>query len=96
MKDPDATFDFAAHLRRRGIAGELLVDRVRVNRRGGAVGSRACSTGCAARAERAVAAGLPEPDAALALGMVLGEDERDRQRHARRLARLGPRLTCSR
>jgi competence protein ComEC len=74
VKDPDATFDFAAHLRRRGIAGELLVDRVRVTggRRGGIAGALDRLRG---RAERAVSAGLPEPDAALALGMVLGEDE---------------------
>ena len=74
-KDPDAAFDFAAHLRRRGIAGELLVDRVRATggRRGGIAGVLDRLRG---RAERAVSAGLPERDAALALGMVLGEDER--------------------
>jgi competence protein ComEC len=73
-KDPDATFDFAAHLRRRGIAGELLVDRVRVTgeRRGGIAGALDRLRG---RAERAVSVGLPESEAALALGMVLGEDE---------------------
>jgi competence protein ComEC len=73
--DPDASFDFAAHLRRRGIAGELLVKRVRLTgaRRGGIVG---VLDGLRRRAERTVAAGLPESDAALALGMVLGEDER--------------------
>ena len=72
--DPDAGFDFAAHLRRRGIAGELTVDRVRVTgrRRGGIVGALDRLRG---RAKRAVFAGLDESDAALALGMVLGEDE---------------------
>ena len=72
--DPDASFDFAAHLRRRGIAGELLVERVRLTgaRRGGIAGAL---DGLRRRAETAVAAGLPEADAALALGMVLGEDE---------------------
>ncbi len=72
--EPDASFDFAAHLRRRGIAGELLVERVRLTgaRRGGIAG---VLDGLRRRAERAVAAGLPEADAALALGMVLGEDE---------------------
>jgi competence protein ComEC len=72
--DPGASFDFAAHLRRRGIAGELLVERVRLTgaKRGGIAG---LLDGLRRRAERTVAAGLPESDAALALGMVLGEDE---------------------
>ena len=71
---PDASFDFAAHLRGRGIAGELDVERVRLTggRRGGVAGAL---DGLRRRAERSVAAGLPEADAALALGMVLGEDE---------------------
>ena len=75
MSDPDAGFDFAAHLRRRGISGELTVDRMRVTgrRRGGIVGAL---DRLRERAERAVSAGLGESDAALALGMVLGEDER--------------------
>jgi competence protein ComEC len=74
VKDPEAAFDFAAHLRRRGIAGELRVDRVRVTggQRGGIAGAL---DRLRRRAERAVSAGVPEPDAALALGMVLGEDE---------------------
>ena len=74
QKDPDASFDFAAHLRRRGIAGELMVDRVRVTgrRRRGIAGALDRLRG---RAERGVSAGLPDSDAALALGMVLGEDE---------------------
>jgi competence protein ComEC len=74
VHDPSASFDFAAHLRRRGIAGELLVERVRVTgrRRGGVAGAL---DRLRARAEGAVAAGLSEADAALALGMVLGEDE---------------------
>ncbi len=74
VKDPDASFDFAAHLRRRGIAGELLVERVRATggRRGGVAG---VLDRLRARGEGAVAAGLSESDAALALGMVLGEDE---------------------
>ena len=73
-KDPNASFDFAAHLRRRGIAGELLVDRARLTgaRRGGIAGAL---DALRRRAVTAVAAGLPETDAALALGMVLGEDE---------------------
>jgi competence protein ComEC len=72
--DPDARFDFGAHLRRRGIAGELLVDRAKATgrRRGGVAGLLDRMRG---RAERAVASGLPEPEAALARGMVLGQDE---------------------
>jgi competence protein ComEC len=74
LTDPHAAFDFAAHLRRRGIAGELLVDRVRVTgrHRGGLIGAL---DRLRWRAEHAVSAGLPESDAALALGMVLGQDE---------------------
>jgi competence protein ComEC len=71
---PAGDFDFAAHLRRRGIAGELLLERVDATgaRRGGAVG---LLDRMRTRARRAVAAGLPPPEAALARGMVLGEDE---------------------
>jgi len=71
---PDAGFDFAAHLRRRGIAEELLVDHIRATgrRRGGIAGAL---DRMRARAETAVAAGLSGSEAALALGMVLGEDE---------------------
>jgi competence protein ComEC len=74
LEDPDSTFDFAAHLRRLGISGELIVDRVRATgrQRRGVAGGLDRLRG---RAERAVSAGLPEKDAALALGMVLGEDE---------------------
>jgi competence protein ComEC len=72
--DPDGSFDLAAHLRRRGIAGELMVDRMRVTgrRRGGVAGALDRMRG---RAERAVSAGLGGSEAALALGMVLGADE---------------------
>ena len=67
-------FDFAAHLRRRGIAGELLLDRARGTgrSRGGVAG---VLDAMRRRAERAVAAGLPAAEAALARGMVLGQDE---------------------
>jgi competence protein ComEC len=70
----DTRFDFGAYLRRRGIAGELLLDSARATGagRGGLVGAL---DRMQARAERAVAAGLPPPDAALARGMVLGQDE---------------------
>ena len=73
-KRPGAGFDFAAHLRRRRIAAELFADRAAPTgrRRGGAGGLLDSMRG---RAERAVAAGLPDPEAALARGMVLGQDE---------------------
>jgi competence protein ComEC len=71
----DGSFDFAAYLRRRGIAGELLLDRASATgrRRGGVAG---LLDRMRARAERGVAAGMPPREAALALGMVLGQDER--------------------
>ncbi len=58
---------------RAALMGELL-ERVRLTgvRRGGIAGAL---DGLRRRAERAVAAGLQDGDAALALGMVLGEDE---------------------
>jgi competence protein ComEC len=66
-------FDFAAHLRRRGIAGELAVERVRVTgRRGGLAGAL---DRIRRQAERAIAAGLAPGLGALATGMVLGGDE---------------------
>jgi competence protein ComEC len=68
-------FDFAAHRRRRGVSGELFLDRAVATgrRRGGPAG---LLDRMRRRAERAVAAGLPETEAALARGMVLGQDER--------------------
>ncbi len=67
-------FDVRAFHRRRGLAGELNVSRVRVT--GGARGGLAgLVDGARARAERALAAGLPAREAALARGMVLGQDE---------------------
>jgi competence protein ComEC len=71
---PGAGFDFAAHLRRRGVSGELFLDRAVATRRrrGGAAG---LLDRMRRRAERAVAAGLPKTEAALARGMVLGQDE---------------------
>jgi competence protein ComEC len=70
-----SSFDFGAYLRRRGVAGELLLDRARAtgSRRGGLAG---LLDRMRARAERAVAAGMSREDAALARGMVLGQDER--------------------
>jgi competence protein ComEC len=70
-------------LRRRGAHARLLAGRVRATgrRRGGLAGLFDRLRG---RAERAVAAGLDPPRAALARGMVLGQDEalteRDRER----------------
>jgi competence protein ComEC len=71
---PGAEFDFGAHLRRRGVAAELFLERARATgrRRGGLAG---VLDGMRRHAERAVAAGLPEREAALARGMVLGQDE---------------------
>jgi len=68
-------FDFAAQLRRQGVAGELLLDDARPTgrRRGGVAGALDAMR---RHAERAVAAGLPPREAALARGMVLGQDER--------------------
>ncbi|HEX6653572.1 MAG TPA: ComEC/Rec2 family competence protein [Thermoleophilaceae bacterium] len=69
---PDGSF--TDQLRRAGIAGELLLDRARATgrRRGGVAGALDAMR---RRAQGAVAAGLPPPEAALARGMVLGEDE---------------------
>jgi competence protein ComEC len=66
---------FAEQLRRAGIAGELLLERARATgrRRGGVVGAL---DRMRSRAERGVGAGLPAREAALARGMVLGQDER--------------------
>jgi competence protein ComEC len=66
--------DFDDYLRRRGVAGELAVERMRATgrRRGGLAGAL---DGMRLRAERAVAAGLGPADAALLRGMVLGQDE---------------------
>ncbi|MBD0281148.1 MAG: ComEC/Rec2 family competence protein [Thermoleophilaceae bacterium] len=69
------SFDFAAYLRRRGIAGELLLDNVRATgrRRSGVDG---LLDRMRRRAERAVIAGMPDREGELIRGMVLGQDER--------------------
>ena len=66
--------DFAAYLRRRGVAGELGADTVVVTgrRRGGLAGA---IDSVRTRAEEALARGMAPPEAALARGMVLGQDE---------------------
>ena len=70
----DARFDWAAYLRRRGIAHELALTRFDTTggRRGGIAGA---VDSARRRAERAVEAGLPPERAALMRGMVLGQDE---------------------
>ncbi len=67
-------FDLAAHLRRRGVAGELEVDRARLTgaRRGG---WRGAVDGIRERALAGIAAGLAPATGAVGHGMVLGADE---------------------
>jgi competence protein ComEC len=69
------TDDFAGYLRRRGVAGELELERARLTgeRRGGLAG---LLDGLRERAERGVVAGMGPDEAALLRGMVLGQDER--------------------
>jgi competence protein ComEC len=71
---PDARFDWAAHLRGRGIARELhLTDIEDTGRRRGGVAGVVDSA--RRRAERAIDLALPRDKAALMRGMVLGQDE---------------------
>ena len=69
-----ASFDRLAYLRRRGISAELALERVRATgrRRGGLGGAL---DRMRERAERALAAAASPAHAALARGMVLGQDE---------------------
>jgi competence protein ComEC len=73
--DRGESFDWRAHLRRRGIAYEVELDRLRGTgeRRGGLAGA---IDSMRRRGEHALEAGLPGDRAALARGMVLGQDER--------------------
>ena len=73
-RSPSSDFDWPAYLRRHGIAVELPVESLRPTgrRRGGFAGA---IDSLRRRAERAVAADLPGPKAALVRGMVLGQDE---------------------
>jgi competence protein ComEC len=66
--------DFAAYLRARGVAAELLLDRARPTgrRRGGVAGAL---DRMRERAERAVVAGMDASEGALLRGMVLGQDD---------------------
>jgi competence protein ComEC len=70
----DSRFDWAAHLRRRGIAYELHLERVEGTgrARGGIAGA---VDSARRRAEHEIEAGLPPEKAALMRGMVLGQDE---------------------
>lgn len=74
VEPADDGFDFAAHLRRRGVAGELEVERVRFTgaRRGGLAGAL---DAIRMRADAALVAGLAPMAAGLARGMVLGTDD---------------------
>jgi competence protein ComEC len=65
----------AGYLRRQGIAMTLRADRIdpKPGRRGGLAG---WVDGVRDRAERALGRGMPEREAALARGFVLGEDDR--------------------
>ena len=71
--EPDG-FDLGAYLRRRGVAGELRADTAVATgrRRGGLAG---LVDGARRRGERSIAAAMERGPAALARGMVLGQDE---------------------
>lgn len=68
-------FDLKAYLRRQGLAAEVMATRASVTgrARGGVIGAL---DAIRRRAERGIARGLSPPRAALAQGMVLGQDER--------------------
>ena len=88
--------NWAAHLRRRGVAAELHLDAVRAtgHRRGG---WRGFVDAMRARAEAALESGLAPDEAALARGLVLGQDEGipDRVREDFRRAGLAHLLAVS-
>ena len=71
---PGAEVDWAAHLERQGIAGEVEVEAVSSTGAGRA-GLVGAIDRARVRAEDALAAGVSEPNAALIRGMVLGQDE---------------------
>lgn len=75
VRRPDASFDYPEYLRRAGVHALLYADSVRLTggRRGGLAGM---VDAVRRRAEAGVARGLDPQMAALAHGMVLGEDER--------------------
>ncbi len=74
VSDRDSSFDWAAHLRRRGIEYELALTSVEPTGRlrGGIAGAVDAAR---RRAEDAIEAGLPVDKASLMRGMVLGQDE---------------------
>lgn len=72
--EPGDDFDFAAHLRRRGVAGELRIDRARPTG-GHRSGMAGALDSIRTRADTALVAGLSSTAAGLARGMVLGADE---------------------
>jgi competence protein ComEC len=74
-RSANSDFDYPAYLRRRGIRFQLALERLRPGGppRGGPAG---VVDSLRRRAEHGVAAGLDEGDGALAMGMVLGEDQR--------------------
>ncbi|MEA2350007.1 MAG: competence protein ComEC, partial [Thermoleophilaceae bacterium] len=73
-RKPGERLDWPAYLRRRGIGAQLVVDTIRATGR-----SRGGPSGAIdrmrRRGERALDAGMPREQAAVARGMVLGEDE---------------------
>jgi competence protein ComEC len=72
LSDPGGEFDFAAFLRSRGIGREVEVESLQpIGRRAGVAG---LVDSIRRRAEAGIAAGLSADQAALARGMVLGED----------------------
>ena len=67
-------FDLGAYLRRRGVAGELQADTAAATG-AGAAAPLGLVDAARRRGERSIAAGLERGPAALARGMVLGQDE---------------------
>ena len=74
LRGEGSSFDWPAHLRRRGIAHELELESLAPagGRRTGVAGAVDAAR---RRAESAIEAGLPPDKAALMRGMVLGQDE---------------------
>ena len=73
-RKPGERLDWPAHLRRRGIGAELEVDWIRATGRA-RTGVAGAVDGLRRRGERGLEAGMPRVEAAVARGMVLGEDE---------------------
>lgn len=75
VRPPPRHSGYAAYLRRRGFTGELAVERARFTGRGRG-GPAGALDAIRRRAERGLTSGLAPAPADLALGMVLGQDER--------------------